>query len=175
MPHPHLQTSPDYPRRDLPGCRIRRADRSSRGSCHQFGFEMGYLVCAPADDRSFLLKPCRSSIPDFAAPRSEPPHFSWLPQIPDRDSHHRGFATQTYSKPARNAFRASLCWPCLALWMSVPHTAFPDKADRRFEVLRSWPVFPCADAARQLLPPDGPALPAVLPARVSPALQSAVQ
>ena len=85
MPHPHLQTSPDYPRRDLPGYRIRHADRSSRGSCRRFGFEMGYLVCAPADDRSFLLKPCRSSIPDFAAPRSEPPHFSWLPQIPDRD------------------------------------------------------------------------------------------
>ena len=57
MPHPHLQTSPDYPRRDLPGCRIRRADRSSRGSCRRFGFEMGCLVCTPADDRSLLLKP----------------------------------------------------------------------------------------------------------------------
>ena len=127
------------------------------------------------DDRSFLLKPYRSSIPDFAAPRSEPPRFLWLPQIPDRDNHHRGSAIQTYSKPARNAFRASLCWLCQVLWMSVPHTAFPDRADRRFEVLRSWPVFPRADAARQLLPPDGPALPAVLPARVSPALQPAVQ
>ena len=57
MPHPHLQTSPDYPRRDLPGYRIRHADRSSRGSCRRFGFEMGCLVCAPADDRSLLLKP----------------------------------------------------------------------------------------------------------------------
>ena len=38
MPHPHLQTNPDYPRRDLPGCRIRRADRSSRGSCRRFDF-----------------------------------------------------------------------------------------------------------------------------------------
>ena len=161
--------------RDLPGYRIRHADRSSRGSCRRFGFEMGYLVCAPADDRSFLLKPCRSSIPDFAAPRSEPPHFSWLPQIPDRDSHHRGFATQTYSKPARNAFRASLCWLCQVLWMSVPHTAFPDRADRRFEVLRSWSVFPRADAARRLLPPDEPVLPDVLPARAFPALQPAVQ
>lgn len=75
MPHPHLQTNPDYPRRDLLGCHIRRADRSSRGSCRRFGFEMGCLVCTPADDRSFLLKPCRSSIPDFAAPQSEPPHF----------------------------------------------------------------------------------------------------
>ena len=46
-----------YPRRDLPGCRIRRADRSSRGSCRRFGFEMGCLVCTPADDRSLLLKP----------------------------------------------------------------------------------------------------------------------
>ena len=85
MPHPHLQTNPDYPRRDLLGCHIRRADRSSRGSCRRFGFEMGCLVCTPVDDRLFLLTPCRSSIPDFAAPRSEPPHFSWLPQIPDRD------------------------------------------------------------------------------------------
>ena len=53
MPHPHLQTNPDYPRRDLPGCRIRRADRSSRGSCRRFGFEMGCLICTPADDRAY--------------------------------------------------------------------------------------------------------------------------
>ena len=97
MPHPHLQTSPDYPRRDLPGYRIRHADRSSRGSCRRFGFEMGYLVCAPADDRSFLLKPCCSSIPDFAALRSGPPRFQQLPQIPDRDSRQRGSAIQTYT------------------------------------------------------------------------------
>ena len=31
MPHPHFQTNPDYPRRDLLGCHIRHADRSSRG------------------------------------------------------------------------------------------------------------------------------------------------
>jgi len=97
MPHPHLQTNPDYPRRDLPGCHIRHADRSSRGSCRRFGFEMGCLVCTPADDRLFLLKPCRSSIPDFAAPQSEPPRFLWLPQIPDRDSRQRGSAIQTYT------------------------------------------------------------------------------
>ena len=58
---------------------------------------MGCLVCTPADDRSFLLKPCRSSIPDFAAPQSEPPRFPWLPQIPDRDSRQRGSAIQTYT------------------------------------------------------------------------------
>ena len=97
MPHPHLQTNPDYPRRDLPGCRIRRADRSSRDSCRRFGFEMGCLVCTPADDKLFLLTPYRSSIPDFAAPRSEPPRFLWLPQIPDRDSRQRGSAIQTYT------------------------------------------------------------------------------
>ena len=85
MPHPHLQTSPGYPRRDLLGCHIRRADRSSRGSCRRFGFEMEYLVCTPADDKLSLSTPYRSSIPDFAAPRSEPPRFLWLPQIPDRD------------------------------------------------------------------------------------------
>ena len=94
---PHLQTNPDYPRRDLLGCHIRRADRSSRGSCRRFGFEMGCLACTPADDRSFLLKPYRSSIPDFAAPQSEPPRFQQLPQIPDRDSHQRGSALQTYT------------------------------------------------------------------------------
>ena len=97
MPHPHLQTNPDYPRRDLPGCRIRRADRSSRGSCRRFGFEMGCLVCTPADDKLPLSTPYRSSIPDFAAPRSEPPRFLWLPQIPDRDSRQRGSAIQTYT------------------------------------------------------------------------------
>ena len=97
MPHPHLQTNPDYPRRDLLGCHIRRVDRSSRGSCRRFGFEMGYLVCAPADDKLSLSTPYRSSIPDFAAPRSEPPRFQWLPQIPDRDSRQRGSALQTYT------------------------------------------------------------------------------
>ena len=97
MPHPHLQTNPDYPRRDLLGCHIRHADRSSRDSCRWFGFEMGCLVCTSANDRSFLLKPCRSSIPDFAAPQSEPPRFLWLPQIPDRDSRQRGSALQTYT------------------------------------------------------------------------------
>ena len=97
MPHPHLQTSPGYPRRDLLGCHIRRADRSSRGSCRRFGFEMEYLVCTPADDKLSLSTPYRSSIPDFAAPRSEPPRFLWLPQIPDRDSRQRGSAIQTYT------------------------------------------------------------------------------
>ena len=43
------------------------------------------VVCTPADDKLSLLTPYRSSIPDFAAPRSEPPRFLWLPQIPDRD------------------------------------------------------------------------------------------
>ena len=43
------------------------------------------VVCTPADDKLPLLTPYRSSIPDFAAPRSEPPRFLWLPQIPDRD------------------------------------------------------------------------------------------
>lgn len=58
---------------------------------------MGCLVCTPADDKLFLLTPYRSSIPDFAAPRSEPPRFLWLPQIPDRDSRQRGSAIQTYT------------------------------------------------------------------------------
>ena len=97
MPHPHLQTNPDYPRRDLRGGQSRPPDRSSRDSCRGCGFEMGCFVCSPANDRSFLLKPCRSSIPDFAAPQSEPPRFLWLPQIPDRDSRQRGSALQTYT------------------------------------------------------------------------------
>ena len=85
MPHPHLQTNPDYPRRDLTGYCTRRADQSSCGSCRRVDFEMGCLACTPADDKLFLLTPYRSSIPDFAAPRSEPPRLLWLPQIPDRD------------------------------------------------------------------------------------------
>lgn len=90
-------------------------------------------------DRSFKAMPLQYSRFRCSAVRTS--SFSWLPQIPDRDSHQRGSATQTYSKPARNAFRVSPCWLCQALWMSVPHTAFPDRADRHFEVLRSWPVF----------------------------------
>lgn len=58
---------------------------------------MGCLVCTPADDKLFLLTPYRSSIPDFAAPRSEPSRFLWLPQIPDRDSRQRRSAIQTYT------------------------------------------------------------------------------
>ncbi len=85
MPHPHLQTNPDYPRRDLTGYCTRRADQSSCGSCRRVDFEMGCLACTPADDKLSLSTPYRSSIPDFAAPRSEPPCFLWLPQIPDRD------------------------------------------------------------------------------------------
>ena len=97
MPRPHLQTSPDYPRRDLTGYCTRRVDQSSCGSCRRVDFEMGCLVCTPADDKLSLSTPYRSSIPDFAAPRSEPPRFLWLPQIPDRDSRQRGSAIQTYT------------------------------------------------------------------------------